>query len=85
MIVGPGRRAADLPAVAAPAVAAGLARRGRGREPADVDARVHDDDKAQDIRNMGGLRKWLPLTHWTFAAATAKNNARIARITASTA
>jgi NADH-quinone oxidoreductase subunit L len=34
-------------------------------------ARVHDDDKAQDIRNMGGLRKWLPLTHWTFAAATA--------------
>ncbi|HEY3816181.1 MAG TPA: NADH-quinone oxidoreductase subunit L [Polyangiaceae bacterium] len=33
--------------------------------------RIHDDDKAQDIRNMGGLRKWLPLTHWTFAAATA--------------
>ncbi len=34
-------------------------------------ARVHDDDQAQDIRNMGGLRKWLPLTHGTFAAATA--------------
>ena len=34
-------------------------------------ARIHDDDKAQDIRNMGGLRRWLPLTHWTFAAATA--------------
>src|SRR5580698_8038694 len=34
-------------------------------------ARVHDDAQAQDIRNMGGLRKWLPLTHWTFAAATA--------------
>jgi NADH-quinone oxidoreductase subunit L len=34
-------------------------------------ARVHDDDQAQDVRNMGGLRKWLPLTHWTFAAATA--------------
>jgi NADH-quinone oxidoreductase subunit L len=34
-------------------------------------ARVHDDDAAQDIRNMGGLRKWLPLTHGTFAAATA--------------
>ena len=34
-------------------------------------ARVHDDDKAQDIRNMGGLRKWMPLTHWSFAAATA--------------
>jgi NADH-quinone oxidoreductase subunit L len=34
-------------------------------------ARVHDDDKAQDVRNMGGLRRWLPFTHWTFAAATA--------------
>jgi NADH-quinone oxidoreductase subunit L len=34
-------------------------------------ARIHDDDKAQDIRYMGGLRKWLPLTHWTFAVATA--------------
>ncbi len=34
-------------------------------------ARIHDDEKAQDIRNMGGLRKWLPLTHGTFAAATA--------------
>jgi NADH-quinone oxidoreductase subunit L len=34
-------------------------------------ARIHDDDNAQDIRNMGGLRKWLRLTHWTFAAATA--------------
>ena len=34
-------------------------------------ARIHVDDDAQDIRNMGGLRKWLPFTHWTFAAATA--------------
>ena len=34
-------------------------------------ARIHDDDTAQDIRHMGGLRKWMPLTHWTFAAATA--------------
>ncbi len=34
-------------------------------------ARIHDDQKAQDIRNMGGLRKWLPLTHLTFLAATA--------------
>jgi NADH-quinone oxidoreductase subunit L len=34
-------------------------------------ARIHDDDAAQDIRNMGGLRKWLPLTHGTFAVATA--------------
>jgi len=34
-------------------------------------ARIHDDDKAQDIRNMGGLKKYMPLTFWTFAAATA--------------
>jgi NADH-quinone oxidoreductase subunit L len=34
-------------------------------------ARVHDDAKAQDMRNMGGLRKYMPLTYWTFAAATA--------------
>ncbi len=34
-------------------------------------ARIHDDEKAQDIRRMGGLRKWLPFTHATFAAATA--------------
>jgi NADH-quinone oxidoreductase subunit L len=34
-------------------------------------ARVHDDEKAQDIRRMGGLRKWLPFTHATFLAATA--------------
>ncbi|MCL2447912.1 MAG: NADH-quinone oxidoreductase subunit L [Polyangiaceae bacterium] len=34
-------------------------------------ARIHDDERAQDIRNMGGLYKWMPLTHGTFAAATA--------------
>src|SRR6202012_5796448 len=34
-------------------------------------ARIHDDVKSQDIRYMGGLRKWMPLTHWTFAAAPA--------------
>jgi NADH-quinone oxidoreductase subunit L len=34
-------------------------------------ARIHDGDQSQDIRNMGGLRRWMPLTHWTFAAATA--------------
>jgi NADH-quinone oxidoreductase subunit L len=34
-------------------------------------ARIHDGDKSQDLRNMGGLRKWLPHTHWTFLAATA--------------
>jgi NADH-quinone oxidoreductase subunit L len=34
-------------------------------------ARIHDDVKSQDLRYMGGLRRWMPLTHWTFAAATA--------------
>jgi NADH-quinone oxidoreductase subunit L len=34
-------------------------------------ARIHDGDASQDLRNMGGLRKWMPLTHATFAAATA--------------
>jgi NADH-quinone oxidoreductase subunit L len=34
-------------------------------------ARIHDDDKAQDIRNMGGLRKYMPYTYWTFAVSTA--------------
>jgi NADH-quinone oxidoreductase subunit L len=33
--------------------------------------RIHDDVKSQDLRYMGGLRKWMPLTHLTFAAATA--------------
>jgi NADH-quinone oxidoreductase subunit L len=30
---------------------------------------VHDDDEAQDMRNMGGLRKWLPRTRWTYLIA----------------
>ncbi len=34
-------------------------------------ARIHDGDPSQDLRNMGGLRRWMPLTHWTFAGATA--------------
>jgi NADH-quinone oxidoreductase subunit L len=29
-------------------------------------ANIHDDAKAQDMRNMGGLRKWLPATWLTF-------------------
>jgi len=32
--------------------------------------RVHDDDRAQDMRNMGGLRKFMPLTFGTFVAST---------------
>ena len=32
-------------------------------------ARVHDNDRAQDMRNMGGLRKYMPITRWTFLLA----------------
>ena len=34
-------------------------------------ARVHDTDGSQDMRNMGGLRKYMPYTFWTYVAATA--------------
>src|SRR5690606_31462847 len=34
-------------------------------------ARIHDDERAQDMRNMGGLKKYMPVTFWTFAASTA--------------
>jgi NADH-quinone oxidoreductase subunit L len=32
--------------------------------------RIHDDDNSQDMRNMGGLKKYMPLTFWTFAVST---------------
>ncbi|APR79495.1 NADH-ubiquinone oxidoreductase chain L [Minicystis rosea] len=28
--------------------------------------RIHDTDKSQDMRNMGGLAPYLPITRWTF-------------------
>jgi NADH-quinone oxidoreductase subunit L len=34
-------------------------------------ARIHDTDASQDMRNMGGLRKYLPYTFMTFAASWA--------------
>jgi len=34
-------------------------------------ARIHDTDASQDMRNMGGLRKYMPYTFWTFTAAWA--------------
>jgi NADH-quinone oxidoreductase subunit L len=34
-------------------------------------ARIHDTDASQDMRNMGGLRRYLPYTFWTFVAAWA--------------
>jgi NADH-quinone oxidoreductase subunit L len=36
-----------------------------------VHARIHDTERSQDMRNMGGLRKYMPLTFWTFVASTA--------------
>jgi NADH-quinone oxidoreductase subunit L len=32
-------------------------------------AGIHDGAAAQDMRNMGGLRRYLPLTYWTFLAS----------------
>jgi NADH-quinone oxidoreductase subunit L len=29
-------------------------------------ARIHDTDASQDVNNMGGLKKYLPVTHLTF-------------------
>ncbi|MFZ5890078.1 MAG: NADH-quinone oxidoreductase subunit L [Myxococcota bacterium] len=34
-------------------------------------ARIHDTDASQDMRNMGGLRRYMPYTFWTFAASWA--------------
>jgi NADH-quinone oxidoreductase subunit L len=34
-------------------------------------ARIHDNDQSQDMRNMGGLRRFLPYTFVTFVAAWA--------------
>lgn len=34
-------------------------------------ARIHDGEASQDMRYMGGLRKHMPLTFWTFAASWA--------------
>ncbi len=31
--------------------------------------RIHDTDRSQDMRNMGGLRKFMPITRWTFLIA----------------
>ncbi len=32
-------------------------------------ARIHDTDRSQDMRNMGGLKRYMPLTRWTFFAS----------------
>lgn len=33
-------------------------------------ARIHDSAASQDVRFMGGLKDFLPTTHWTFLAST---------------
>src|SRR5271165_5313656 len=33
-------------------------------------ARIHDGDASQDLRNMGGLKKYMPITRWTFLLST---------------
>jgi NADH-quinone oxidoreductase subunit L len=43
---------------------------GAGSVIHSMHVRVHDDDRAQDMRNMGGLRKFMPLTFGTFIAST---------------
>lgn len=43
---------------------------GAGSVIHSMHVRVHDDERAQDMRNMGGLRKFMPLTFGTFAAST---------------
>jgi NADH-quinone oxidoreductase subunit L len=34
---------------------------------------IHGMHEEQDMRRMGGLRKYMPTTHWTFAIAAASN------------
>jgi NADH-quinone oxidoreductase subunit L len=34
-------------------------------------ARIHDEDRSQDMRNMGGLKRYMPVTFWTFVISTA--------------
>jgi NADH-quinone oxidoreductase subunit L len=43
---------------------------GAGSVIHSMHVRIHDDTRAQDMRNMGGLRKFMPLTFGTFAAST---------------
>jgi NADH-quinone oxidoreductase subunit L len=43
---------------------------GAGSVIHSMHARIHDEDRSQDMRNMGGLRKYMPLTYWTFVAST---------------
>jgi len=39
---------------------------GAGSVIHSMHARIHDTDASQDVNNMGGLKKYLPITHATF-------------------
>ncbi len=39
---------------------------GAGSVIHSMHARIHDTDRSQDMRNMGGMAKYLPITRWTF-------------------
>ncbi|MDB4944102.1 MAG: NADH-ubiquinone oxidoreductase chain [Labilithrix sp.] len=43
---------------------------GAGSVIHSMHSRIHDDVRSQDMRNMGGLRKMMPLTFGTFVAST---------------
>jgi NADH-quinone oxidoreductase subunit L len=43
---------------------------GAGSVIHSMHARIHDDEQAQDMRNMGGMRRYMPLTFATFVAST---------------
>jgi len=42
---------------------------GAGSVIYSMHARIHDTDRSQDMRNMGGMRNFLPRTRWTFLIA----------------
>ena len=44
---------------------------GAGSVIHSMHARIHGTDASQDMRNMGGLRRYMPYTFWTFAASWA--------------
>ncbi len=43
---------------------------GAGSVIHSMHARIHDEERSQDMRNMGGLKKFMPLTYGTFLAST---------------
>lgn len=43
---------------------------GAGSVIHSMHARIHDEERSQDMRNMGGLKKYMPLTYGTFVAST---------------